>query len=499
MLDSKKRFEGPSVLFITLLFVLTRSFYFFFMGVRFDAGPLPFYWQYLDPQLLQNNLLESLMNLHSQPPLFNAYLGIVLKLSGKFANYVFHIVSMLLGLITVIFLFLTLRALQISRQVSIFLSAVTVIMPTNILYENWLFYTHMVSAIVTTSTFFLVKTLRRPASKNSFFLFSSLATLSLLRAPFHISWFLICCILVVFACPFARKQLLKNILFPLLLLLFVYLNNYLKFEVLSLSEVFANSNLAAIPAKILSPTEIADSVANGRVPPASLIPINSPLKVYLDRMPNFKKQPPVGIHALDEEFRSTGAVNTNNIAYIKIYRELAEVGQGIMLKYPQAYLRFVGRNFYEYLSPASFANPPPGGGHNQQKLSWLINVSNTLICGRIGDRGPAYFLWFFIPTIFLTSLCFVVTGYKKDQIAMACTSAYMLLTLLFCCSGFILLAWGDQARTRAEVDSLFVIGFGILIDWVYRKFFGLRRGRCREVQDALSVRVSRSRIGSTDS
>src|SRR5262245_2635671 len=48
-------------------------------GIRFDASPLQWYWQYLDPSLLEKKLLGSLFYLHSQPPLFNLFLGVIAK------------------------------------------------------------------------------------------------------------------------------------------------------------------------------------------------------------------------------------------------------------------------------------------------------------------------------------------------------------------------------------------------------------------------------------
>jgi len=49
--------------------------------VRFDASTLPWLWQFLDPEWLRTDLPRSLW-LHAQLPLFNAFLGIVLKLGG---------------------------------------------------------------------------------------------------------------------------------------------------------------------------------------------------------------------------------------------------------------------------------------------------------------------------------------------------------------------------------------------------------------------------------
>ena len=64
---------------IGILFFVSRVAYAKFLNVAFDATPLAYYVQYLDPRLLQEDLLRSLLNLHSQPPAFNLFLGLVLK------------------------------------------------------------------------------------------------------------------------------------------------------------------------------------------------------------------------------------------------------------------------------------------------------------------------------------------------------------------------------------------------------------------------------------
>src|SRR4051812_43825834 len=51
-------------------FVGARVFYFTWCGLRFDASPLDFYYQFVDPALLRTRLWESVTHLHSQPPGF---------------------------------------------------------------------------------------------------------------------------------------------------------------------------------------------------------------------------------------------------------------------------------------------------------------------------------------------------------------------------------------------------------------------------------------------
>ena len=57
-------------------------------GVRFDARPLESYFQYADPSLLQDRLLETVFYLHAQPPLFNLMLGLTIFVIGLFKKVV---------------------------------------------------------------------------------------------------------------------------------------------------------------------------------------------------------------------------------------------------------------------------------------------------------------------------------------------------------------------------------------------------------------------------
>ena len=53
------------------------------LGLRFDASQEPAFWHFIEPQLLEDRLLESLFYLHSQPPLFNLWLGAYHQLFGS--------------------------------------------------------------------------------------------------------------------------------------------------------------------------------------------------------------------------------------------------------------------------------------------------------------------------------------------------------------------------------------------------------------------------------
>src|SRR5580658_543113 len=66
-------------------------------GLRFDATALDWGWQQLDTRLLKERLFESLFYLHAQPPLFNLFLGLVLKAAGAWSLSAFEVLFVAMG------------------------------------------------------------------------------------------------------------------------------------------------------------------------------------------------------------------------------------------------------------------------------------------------------------------------------------------------------------------------------------------------------------------
>src|SRR5262245_45155580 len=82
-------------------------------GVRFHASPLNEFWELLDPKLLQTDLVRSIWYLHSQPPLFNLSVGIVLKLAGSHAAAAFHLLYLACGFGMYVGLVLLMQRLEV--------------------------------------------------------------------------------------------------------------------------------------------------------------------------------------------------------------------------------------------------------------------------------------------------------------------------------------------------------------------------------------------------
>ncbi len=132
---------------VVFAFLASRCLY-YTIGVRFDQSLLFYAWQFLDVDLLQNRLFESTYYLHIQPPLFNLFLGTILKAFPQHSDTAFHVIYLTFGLIMGIALVTLMVKLGISRLLATALAIIFIASPTAILYENWLFYTYPMASVL---------------------------------------------------------------------------------------------------------------------------------------------------------------------------------------------------------------------------------------------------------------------------------------------------------------------------------------------------------------
>src|SRR5262245_43692814 len=164
MCATKMRERKIWLVLIAIAFVVSRAVYAKVLNVTFDATSLPYYVQYLDPALLKEDLLRSLLNLHSQPPAFNLFLGLVLKAFPHQHDAVFHLVSLAGGLLMAWVSYLTMVSFGVRHVIAAAITIVAMCEPTTVLYEHWLFYTYPVMVILLLTLWFL----RRATTRHEF-------------------------------------------------------------------------------------------------------------------------------------------------------------------------------------------------------------------------------------------------------------------------------------------------------------------------------------------
>ena len=93
----KSRFALPGTLIVLAAFAISRILY-WYAGLRFDAGPVDKYWQFIDPVLMKTRLMESLFYLHMQPPGFNLAVGLTVKLFPNLYPAVLQAIYLIIGI-----------------------------------------------------------------------------------------------------------------------------------------------------------------------------------------------------------------------------------------------------------------------------------------------------------------------------------------------------------------------------------------------------------------
>src|SRR5688572_26507413 len=135
---------------LAIVFLASRIV-FYACGVRFDATWLTDMWQLVDPRLLETRLAESLYHLHTQPPLFNAFVGIMLKVGGDHHAALAAAIYRVLGLALVLMLLEVMLRCGVRTGLALLLAALFAINPGTVAMENILFYEFFTAVAVAAS------------------------------------------------------------------------------------------------------------------------------------------------------------------------------------------------------------------------------------------------------------------------------------------------------------------------------------------------------------
>lgn len=330
-----------------LVFLLSRAAV-YAAGLRFDASPLATYWQYLDPLLLETDLSRSLLYLHSQPPLYNLFLGLVLKLSPVDVSSILHLVYLLAGWTCCWSTFFVMRRLGVAAGWALATCTVLVVRPSFLLFENHLIYDVPMAALLSLAAVWLTlfAERQRPVFAHAFF-FTLLAVCAT-RSLFHPIYFVVVLVILAVYLPRARPQLARAAVVPGILLLALLLKNLVFFGQFGTS-TWLGMNLWRIASTELSDRELARLEESGELSAVAPIQPFSRLEDYPAAYSRTPERP--DIPALAAPRRSTGAVNFNHEAYIGIARSYFRDSTWILGHRPADYLLGMAKAWYYYLTP----------------------------------------------------------------------------------------------------------------------------------------------------
>ena len=342
-------------------------------GVRFDASSLNWFWQYVDPVLLKAHLLQSLWYLHSQPPGYNLLLGIGLKLFGSSFGTAAHGFQIGLGVAISVALYALLVVLGLSRWPAAVVAAVFVVSPTMILYENWLFYEYLVSALLLAAALAFVGFQRRPTTARCLALFSFLAALCYVRSTFQIVLLLLALGLMFIVFAEHRRTIVVGAAVPLLLVAGLSVKNWVLFGTPSTSS-WAGMNLMQVDQHAFQGNELQRLQQRGVVSPIASVRVFLPLGAYKRFV--VPSTSFAGIPVLHQPTKPSGDPNFNNIEYVGISNLYMHEFVQILLNDPGIYLRGVWIGIQTASSPSdnlSFVLP------NRSKIQPWVHAYDFLV------------------------------------------------------------------------------------------------------------------------
>lgn len=476
--------EIQNILLILIFFISSRILY-VYAGGRFDSAPLDFFWQYLDPALLRENLVESLVYLHAQPPLFNLFLGIWLKLFGESAYYGFWGTFVMLSLAVYVSMYLLLLGFGISSKVSLALTTFYMVSPTAIGYENWLFYTWPVAVLLLVSALSLRKYLDRGTISQGFVFFSLICAVALIRSAFHLIWLIVVLLGLLIIRASLWKRTLAGAALPILIVLAVYAKNYLLFSSFSASS-WMWLNLSKMTVLALPEAEKAVLLKAGILSPAVQRDAFDSPEEYAEVL---SPPPPFGIEVLDQFHKSTGAVNMNHRIYLALSELRKREDLYVLKNYPAVYGRSVLDALLIFTEPATYFVR-----QNISKIEIFEKIYNVILYGQIpwftsntrinmGDNSKGAYNVYLEDIGFLVIFGFVGVTLSgmiclSRCLKKACMSTadavylYIWMTIIYVVITASLFEIGENYRFRVMIEPLLFVS---VVVGVSRSFVWIRR------------------------
>ncbi len=470
---------GRNAAFVVVAaFVVSRICY-AIMGVRFDASTLNHYHQLIDPALLKGSLIESIFYLRDQPPSFNLMCGVVLKASGAHAATVFHAVYLGLGLCA------SIAALQLMLRMgvgAITAAAITILLtvnPTTVLYENWLLYEYPLMTGLIIAAWLLHRYASDRRLIDGAALLAVLALIVLTRGTFHPFWLVIVVVGVVLLDRAGARRTLRLAAAPLVLVAAVTLKNWVMFGEWAGSSVYRGLNLAVMTVDQLPREQCAELVRSGALSQAAVTPLyDRPPSAFVHLAPMGE---PAGIAVLDQERKSTGAINWHHRAMPAIAAAYERDALYVLRHQPALYFGGVWKNLRRYFVPSHDTYPfNLAANANHARLKPALGFFDHWVGLRWGKTPYSWSALVLLPVLIAFAALAGVGPIRLRKRLMVTSMpdravlAFCLFNILYAAVTTILLSYGDHHRYRFALMPLYGVIAALLVSRVAAALGGRR-------------------------
>ncbi|HJK95406.1 MAG TPA: hypothetical protein RMH26_32015, partial [Polyangiaceae bacterium LLY-WYZ-15_(1-7)] len=331
---AQARLARDRVLPFVLVGTLLSRLLYHALGVRPDLSTLPYFWQFLDPELLEHDLWRSVFYDHAQPPLYNLFLGAHVRADDP--ALAFLLSGLALALLLHGGLYALLRRLGTRRFGAATATLLFAFSPASILYERWVFYSFPVAALLVLGALFAHRAVARGSARAAALAFVLFALVTLVRSLFHPLWLLAVLVTVLaFARPSRRRALLWAALPGLLLAASVPAKNLALYGRPTASSWLGMSVAKLAVAEAPGPVRRA-KVREGALSRLSLVGPFAELRRYPSAwraVPADWPEHPV----IRAPYKSNGHPNYHHAAYVRIAERFMADARVMLEDHPEVY------------------------------------------------------------------------------------------------------------------------------------------------------------------
>ena len=173
-------------IFLVFIFFFTRIIIYNYFEIQINT---PNYgYHLLDISLLKNDLFNSLIYLHSQPPFWNLFNGIIAKIMNGEINLIskfFNIYHCFLTLLIIYFSIKILREFYLSNKIELFIFFFITLNPSIIFFENIFQYAHTTLFFFTLNTYNIIKLFKTNNNKYEIYIYLNILILSFIWILFQ--------------------------------------------------------------------------------------------------------------------------------------------------------------------------------------------------------------------------------------------------------------------------------------------------------------------------
>jgi len=446
----KKTFFIKDAWVILIVFAVSRFISSLF-DIRFEYAALFSYWQYLDVETLQNNLLNGVWYNHAQPPLFNLLIGGVLKTTGEQAALVFSILFKLITISNTLLLYGLIKKITGNRRIGLFIGLFYMLSPAAIVYETELFYTTFVSLLFLISFHFLLHLNVHTSWRSLIGFFLPLVLICFTRSMYHLLWLMVIFLILV---VYFRKTAVfrKSIILSLAALLLTgswYVKNYYLFGNFSTSS-WIGMNLSR---NVFHDNKVADSTKITFLDP--FLPVSA-YKKFVNDSATIKYR---GLNDRDllSAYKNDSLLNLNHVAYLEISDRYLQESKQFIKKHPVAFLKNVAQSSILFFTPATMYSVTK---KQTVKLKYYDAVYSFNLSHFAGNKQERRLLLTIsaIPRILLYGIVFfwlVQTSIRRRSISII--NLLILITIGYVFTVSSLLEHYENMRFRFETEPLFLL------------------------------------------